>query len=193
MASLPGAASPNASSLASTSTVAVVSVGIYSQRAEIRNTFGSGGAPIPGPFPGPASGKLLMLEARRGHKSPFVPYLAFLLAVPRLYRCPPAQTCSSIDFFEPDPPSRIEQIDAGGGLGGKDLRLFRRSSDDGDENRRRRPRALAVLGLRGAVFPRPPPASICSILDGGSGSKKSMPEEVWEDRRRKISYSQPAE
>ena len=27
-----------------------------------------------------------------------------------------AQTSSSIDFFEPDPPSRIEQIDAGGGL-----------------------------------------------------------------------------
>ena len=56
----------------------------YSQGAEIRNTFGSGGAPIPGPFPGPALGNLLMLDVRRGHKSPFVPYLAFLLAVPRL-------------------------------------------------------------------------------------------------------------
>ena len=57
----------------------------YSHGAEIRNTFGSGGAPISGPFLGPALGNLLMLEVRRGHKSPFVPYLAFLLAVPRLY------------------------------------------------------------------------------------------------------------
>ena len=29
----------------------------------------------------------------------------------------PPQTSSSINFFEPDPPSKIEKIDAGGGLG----------------------------------------------------------------------------
>ena len=42
----------------------------YSQRTEIRNTFGSGGAPVSGLFLGPASGNLLMLEARRCPKKP---------------------------------------------------------------------------------------------------------------------------
>ena len=60
-------------------------LGSYSHGAEIRNTFGSEGAPNFGPFPGPASGDLLMLEVRRCPKSPFVPYLRFLMARRRLY------------------------------------------------------------------------------------------------------------
>ena len=42
----------------------------YSHRVEIRNTFGSGGALILGPFPGLTSGQLLMLEAHRCPKKP---------------------------------------------------------------------------------------------------------------------------
>ena len=50
-----------------------------SEDAEIRTTWGSGGALVFGPFLRSKSGSLFVAEARRGQKSPFAPLSAFLM------------------------------------------------------------------------------------------------------------------